>query len=277
MRITDVDLIKITVAHNRRPVSKAAVKSLAESILAIGLQNPIGITEDYRLIHGRHRLEAYRELGWKQIPASIHDMDELHAQLAEIDENIQRKQLTAAEECKALARRKEIYLTLHPETKHGGAPGAGKGKGKGKKETESVSFVSDTAAKTGKSKTTVTEDVALGNALPDEIVEKIADTPVANNKSELKKLAKLDAEEQQTVADLLSDGSVSSVTEALTSQDEPEAEPEPSDVLLKRLQTVVTKWQKEYRGNITVAAAVLENLADILRSQHKTTKKKRAG
>jgi ParB family chromosome partitioning protein len=144
MRIEDVELVKITVSPKRRPISKATVNAIAGSILNVGLQNPIGLTEDYRLIHGRHRLEAYRQLGWDKIPASIHDVDDVHAALAEIDENIQRKQLTAAEECKALARRKELYLTLHPETKRGGAPGK-KGGGKKPKQTKSVSFVSDTS------------------------------------------------------------------------------------------------------------------------------------
>jgi len=223
-RYEEVRLADIVVPNNRRPISSATVNALMSSILEIGLQNPIGLTTDYRLIHGAHRLAAYRELQWDAIPAIIHDLDELHAELAEIDENIQRKQLTKAEECKALARRKQIYESLHPETKRGGDKTA-----KSKKQNDKMSFSSDTAAKTGKSKRSVERDAALGLALSDDVLEKIAATPVANNKSELKKLAKLDADMQQTVANMLAEGECSSVTEALRSDDEVEPEPAEPD------------------------------------------------
>jgi hypothetical protein len=50
------------------------------------------------------------------------------------------KQLTKVEEVKAMARRKEIYLSLHPETGTGKAPGKKGGKGGKGKKTESVSL-----------------------------------------------------------------------------------------------------------------------------------------
>jgi hypothetical protein len=73
------------------------------------------------------------------------------------------------QEAKALKRRKEIYLTLHPETKPVRERG---GPGRGKKKTNanpaSVSFTEDTAAKTGHSQRSVQEDVAIGEAVTDE-------------------------------------------------------------------------------------------------------------
>jgi ParB family transcriptional regulator, chromosome partitioning protein len=286
MEVRNVSLSDITVSNNRRKASKSAVEQLAASILEIGLQNPIGLTTNLRMIHGRHRFEAYKLLQRTEIPASIHDIDDIHAELAEIDENIQRHQLSKAEECKALARRKELYLSLHPETKRG-AKGGRPRQDDDKYEVRpmelpkklnaniAVSFVDDTVSKTGRSKRSVETDVALGNSLPDDIVDKIADTPVANNKSELKKLAKLAGDEQRVVADLLADGEVSSVTEALATQDEPASEPEPSEILKARVLRVIDKWRVEYRASHTLAAAVLESLVEILLSVHDQPKKRR--
>jgi ParB family chromosome partitioning protein len=42
------------------------------------------------------------------------------AELAEIDENLVRSQLTPAQEASAIFRRKAIYEELHLETKRGG-------------------------------------------------------------------------------------------------------------------------------------------------------------
>jgi len=69
-------------------------------------------------------------------------------------------QLTKLQEGQALKRRKEIYEALHPETKpvrERGGPGRGN---KTNDKMSPVSFASDTAAKTGKSKRTVERAVA---------------------------------------------------------------------------------------------------------------------
>ena len=61
---------------------------------------------------GNHRLEAYRTLGKDQIPAQIIDMDELNAELVQIDENLILNQLTILETAEHLIRREEILTKL---------------------------------------------------------------------------------------------------------------------------------------------------------------------
>jgi len=65
--------------------------------------------------------------------------------LAEIDENLIRRDLTPAQRAKLIAQRKGAYQKAHPETKHG-ATGR-----RGKKEPNIGSFAADTAAKSGRS------------------------------------------------------------------------------------------------------------------------------
>ena len=125
----EVPVDEIHVPNWHRPLDEGKVTTLAKSISEIGLLQPIGLLDSGRLIYGGHRLAAYRELGLAAIPAVILTLDDLHAELAEIDENLQRSTLTVLETCKALARRKDIYETLHPDTRpitKRGGPGRGK-------------------------------------------------------------------------------------------------------------------------------------------------------
>jgi ParB-like chromosome segregation protein Spo0J len=211
----DVPIESITVPNNRRKTNPARVKSLADSISEVGLLQRIGLTADLRLIYGRHRLEAYSSLHRPEIPAVIHSLDDLHTELAEIDENLERSSLTAIQTAKALKRRKIIYEALHPETRpvrERGGPGRGN---KTTENTSAVSFADDVAAKTNRTSRSVRGDIALAEAIPDDVAEAIADSPLADNKAELKQLAKLPELQQRTVAEKIRTGA-GSVQEALT-------------------------------------------------------------
>lgn len=71
----------------------------------------------------------------------------------------------------SVKRRKQLYEEAHPETKQGKLPGKGKGKGKSKRlhKSQVGTFVNDTAAKTGKSRTSVARDATRGNKLGDDL------------------------------------------------------------------------------------------------------------
>ncbi len=211
----EVPVAKIHVPEGRRPVDEARVLSLAESIDELGLLHPVGLTVDYRLIYGARRLAAYQLLGRTNIPALIHNLDELHRQIVEIDENIQRSALTVLETCKALARRKEIYETLHPGTqsvtKRGGP---GRGRKKTSDKVSPVSFTEDTAVKLRKCRRTVERMVKLGESLDDEAAKLLEDTSVANKQSELSKLCRLPRDVQRQVAEKLAEGQAPSVAAA---------------------------------------------------------------
>jgi N6-adenosine-specific RNA methylase IME4 len=72
--------------------------ALVESIKSVGLLQPIGVSQvkgGYRLVYGQRRLEAFKLMDRKAIPARLIDVD--HMLSAEHDENMVRKQFTPSE------------------------------------------------------------------------------------------------------------------------------------------------------------------------------------
>ena len=112
---------EIKIPPGRRALDAEKVAELVKSVKDIGLMNPITITADNTLVAGAHRLQAFKDMGLEEIPATyLETENETLIELAEIDENLIRSNLRFLENGQALRRRKEIYETLHPETKRGG-------------------------------------------------------------------------------------------------------------------------------------------------------------
>ncbi len=242
----EVALATITVGFDRRLTKPAVVKALADSILEVGVLQPIGVRkhgDDHRLIFGRHRLEACRVLGRDTIPAIVYDIDDLHAELAEIDENLQRHSLTVLEESKALARRKAIYTTLHPHTVQHRAGGHGKHGS----ASDKLSFAADAATRTGKSRRTIEREVEIGEAITDAAAEQLRDHPIANNRSQLKRLADLPAEEQVKAAAAIAEGQAETVEQATAAKRVTE------DPRIREEQKRIAKSQKKKPDRVLVS------------------------
>lgn len=100
---------EIQVKEGRRSLDTCHVGELADSIREIGLLNPLTIDRDNFLIAGLHRLEAVKRLGWTEVDCTVSSLEGLAAELAEIDENIVRSDMSTLEYGEILLRRKEIY------------------------------------------------------------------------------------------------------------------------------------------------------------------------
>ena len=206
--VQSVPIEDIKIDQRHRGTDPAKVTSLAESIRSVGLLNAVTIDEDYNLIAGRHRIEAYIELGWKSIECRVLNLTGLKAELAAIDENLERAELSQLAHVQALARRKEVYEGLFPDSKADAIRARTQHKGNGKvpggagsAPPENKAFSQETASKTGQSVRTVQQEIAIGEALDGEAVAAIADVPaIADNKAELAALAKLPPKEQRRVA-----------------------------------------------------------------------------
>jgi hypothetical protein len=75
------------------------IAGLAASIKAVGLINPVTVTESGRLVAGHRRIEACRSLGVAEIPVRVVRSIDSAAKvlIAERDENTCRKEMTPAE------------------------------------------------------------------------------------------------------------------------------------------------------------------------------------
>lgn len=203
----------VVPAQRMRPLGD--IRPMMDSISEINLIEPIVVRRDtMELISGLHRLEAVRALGRDEILARLIDVTDFQAAMVEIDENLVRIELTALQRAEHINRRKELYEAMHPEAKHGGAPGKpGGGKQKSKGE-RAASFAADTAQKTGLSPRTVQEDVQVAKLTPE--AKRIAKgTPLENKKRELLALARVPKEEQAITARAIASGEAATVAEAV--------------------------------------------------------------
>jgi ParB family chromosome partitioning protein len=205
-----LEVSKVVVPKSRlRPLGD--VTALMESIQAVGVLQPIVITADNRLVSGAHRLEACKRLGLEKIPATVVSLDELHARLAEIDENLCRNDLSPLERAEHGAERERIIAAAELRAVSGGD-------GRPKKTPDTVSGVTkkttaDIGAELGVSGRTVQRDAKIA-AIPQGIRDAIRNTPVADSTTQLLELAKQTPERQQAIVEKIASGEAKTVMEA---------------------------------------------------------------
>ncbi len=197
-----IKISEIKINPGRRDTQQRNVEELARSIAAVGLMNPITVTQDNTLIAGLHRLEAVKLLGWTEIECTVSDADGLQAELAEIDENFVRAGLSHRELGDLLLRRKELYEAIHPETRQGQRNGQ---TAKNDKLTVLAAkpFSEDTADKLGISKRTVERLVQTAANLTPEAKKTIRDAGDKITKGDALKISRLPPDQQAEAAAVL--------------------------------------------------------------------------
>lgn len=100
----------------RRNLDPSALTELSNSILRQGVMQPIIVreiaTNRYEIIAGERRWRASQQAGLENIPAIIRQIDDQSAMAIALIENIQREDLNAIEESRALIRlQNEFDLT----------------------------------------------------------------------------------------------------------------------------------------------------------------------
>jgi uncharacterized ParB-like nuclease family protein len=147
------------VEDRLRPIDPLRVTNIAESIKEIGLQQPIGVytRDDGKrvLVTGAHRLAAVQQLGQGGIRAfDLSDMSAADRELWEVDENLQRKELSPDEFRSHLIRRREIWEKQQAEKNSGTSDPLPKKPGRPKE------FAASTAKALGVSKRTINRTLA---------------------------------------------------------------------------------------------------------------------
>ena len=90
----------------------AALEELVGSIAASGLLQPVVVRQRdgrYELIAGERRLRAVQQLGWKEIPAVVKDVDDQTLLTLALIENLQRHDLSPIDEATGYQRLQEEF------------------------------------------------------------------------------------------------------------------------------------------------------------------------
>jgi len=197
-----IKISDIRINPGRRSTDQQNVEELAKSIKAVGLMNPITIDQNHTLIAGLHRMEAAKLLGWTEIECTVSDAEGIQAELAEIDENIVRARLSRYELGEQLLRRKEIYETLHPETRHGMRNGQ-TSKDVKLASLETKSFNQDTSEKLNMSKRSVARLVQIANNTTPEAKQIIQKAGAKVTQDAALKISRLPPDQQEEAAAVL--------------------------------------------------------------------------
>ena len=222
-----VPISEIKINAGRREADPEGVQELVDSISKVGLLNPITIDREHTLIAGLHRLEAAKLLDWTEIECTISSLEGLLVELAEVDENVVRKGLSAVEYSDLLLRRKEIYETLHPETKNGGDRKSEKIRIAKCNSDFAKPFIQDTAEKLGVHPATVARQIQTAKNLTSEAKDIIRDTGTKITKKDALKLSRLEPEQQRDAASQLAAGEIKSMGEYHPAPAEEPQPPEP--------------------------------------------------
>ena len=96
----------------RTRFDESELDELADSIRQHGVMQPVILrktTHGYELIAGERRWRASQRVGLQEIPGIIRDLDDQQVAALALIENIQREQLTAIEQARALARMRDQF------------------------------------------------------------------------------------------------------------------------------------------------------------------------
>lgn len=206
-----IPIERVVVGERLRRLGELSMARLMDSIKEVGLINPITVgeeTEDgYPLVAGMHRLEACRRLGLTEIDVNVVSMPELQLQLIEVDENLAHSVLTTAQRAIFTAKRKAIYLALHPEKMAGQAQAAAMNRtlgnnvgAKNAATSETLTFSEETARRTGRSRRIVDMDAQRGTSIPHDVLEVVSGTDLGRGKS-LNAIMRMEPEYQWRLCD----------------------------------------------------------------------------
>ena len=195
----ELEIARILVRPRKRPVVGSKVEELANSIMEVGLLHPIMVRQvdgQYELVAGAHRIAALKQLGWETIPVELFDGMDMDAELAEIDENLIRAELTVLEQGELLLRREEILRDRGERARQGENRFTNRG------DTVSPLTTLEMASHVGLSERATQRRMQIARNLAPDVKDALRETPVANSTTTLLNLARLAPAAQREVVKL---------------------------------------------------------------------------
>ena len=270
--ITELAVADIICRDRLRPVSEAGVAALIASIGELGvIKDAVHVRRKkdgtFHLMAGAHRLEAARQLGMATIPVKAWTCTDDWARLVEIDDNLAGAELTALDTALFLARRKEVYERLHPETRAMTGAALAARRWDAAEPSSAASFTATTAEKLGITERQVRKIVAAGERLQPPDVQALRRAPRPVTLKDLTVIAKIEsAPERYHVVGELGGGQARSAAEARRSwagrQGGAIAHKDPVEEDFKVLRTAWLRASKAARRRFI--AAEIEGVEDLL-------------
>jgi len=235
----NIKINDVVISSRKRKLNEDKVKELAESMKLIGQLEPITITKDNVLLAGWHRLEAAKLLGWDEIKAEVFEGNEIECELAEIDENLMRNDLTVLEQGEHLARRQELI---------GFSKGGDRKSDEFQSATVALRSTKEIAQDIGISERSAYNRIKAARNIVPEVKDAIRNTEIADSTTQLLQLARLAPEEQLEVINYLGE------------------EKPLSKAIQERKKQKIEQVQKERRDTKEIAQAILyhENCMNFL-------------
>ncbi len=200
--LVDVPAERLAVVRAER------VETIRASAAEVGLLQPIVVQaagERFTLIAGAQRLAATRAAGGTEIEARVYDEGALDAdgrQLAEIVENLIRRELTALERAEHLAALHEVTQRRNPPQR-GGDRRSDKFREGGETKQAIFALLKQVAEKTGLCERSVRDALTIVRGLTAESKARLRGTAAEDNAAWLKALAAATPELQAQALDLL--------------------------------------------------------------------------
>lgn len=193
----------IDTPERLRAVDEDYAALLADSMERLGQQQPITVLEGdrdgrHRLVAGAHRLAAARLLGWATIQAVVQSMTDAQAKLAEIEENLIRRELSELDRGAFLAEWSALHAAMRGTRRGGDA-----------RKTTSLSlcsprFSEEAAERLKLSARSVERSIARSRRLNPNVRETVRQSWMADNASALDRLTRLSlAAQADVIRDLI--------------------------------------------------------------------------
>jgi ParB/RepB/Spo0J family partition protein len=114
--VSKVKIAEIQIIGKRRPLNKAKLRVIADSMSKIGLRTPLTVHkhDDDKIVldTGLHRLEAAKSLGWKEIDCIVMEGGKVQRQLWTVAENLHRADLTKLQRAEAVTQWGQLIKEL---------------------------------------------------------------------------------------------------------------------------------------------------------------------
>lgn len=249
-----IPLTDILVPDRLRAVDEDQALAISKSIAEHGLMNPVTIRQtpngerSYTLVAGAHRLRAMELLQSDKVDAIVVKADAHEAVLLEISENLFRNDLSVMDRAIFVQTYRDVWEKTRGEIN----PKGGRPKNRGNMSQFSGSPVDSVAQQAangfsvacadrlGVSPKAIMRLNRIAQNLPREVRSAISGTTIADNQSQLLKLAKLSPEKRAKahIAIRESKGDFKAAIDLL----EPQAKkPDPEVQILSRL---IDSWER---------------------------------